>query len=265
MKPMTASSNSSLPAATSSETKSSTPPAKTQVSVERATLPSPSKIITVPSASEDSDEFDDQTLQAIIRNKQERVAQASGSTIPLAMDPKVLIDYINIWYEDPYTPLDDLKLPPGISHMVTTFINKAKWKEQQAKIAKLKKEKFLKQNLLKLTPDALVSTQAELKKLTDKYSKLSDRKSLKSNFIKLATSAVDDYNKKAAPPAPTSQPLIEEPTDESPHDEETPQAEEVHQERRVDEPAIEEIIMETPADEFAAVMRSPRPCFAKAS
>ncbi|KAI5007156.1 hypothetical protein ZWY2020_047104 [Hordeum vulgare] len=164
-------------------------------------------------ASEGSDEYDDQTLQAIIRNKQERVAQASGSAIPLAMDPKVLLDYINIWYEDPNTPLDDLKLPPGISHMVATFINEAKWKEQQArqaKVAKIKKEKFLKQNLLKLTPDALVSTQAELKKLTHKYSKLSDRKSLKSNFIKLATSVVDEYNKKAAPPAPTSH-LIEEP------------------------------------------------------
>ncbi|KAI5013162.1 hypothetical protein ZWY2020_028116 [Hordeum vulgare] len=179
MKPMTASSSSSLPATTSSETKSSPPPAKTQVSAERAPLPSPSKIITVPSASEGSDEFDDQTLQAIIRNKQERVAQASGSAIPLAMDPKVLLDYINIWYEDPNTPLDDLKLPPGISHMVTTFINEAKWKERQprqAKVAKIKKDKFLKQNLLKLTPGALVSTQAELKKLTHKYSKLSDVK-----------------------------------------------------------------------------------------
>ncbi|KAI4996827.1 hypothetical protein ZWY2020_052169 [Hordeum vulgare] len=111
MKPMTASSSSSLRATTSLKTKSSTPPAKTQVSVECATLPSPSKIITVPSASEGSDEFDDQTLQAIIRNKQERVAQASGGTIALAMDPKVLLDYVNIWYEDPNTPLDDLKLP----------------------------------------------------------------------------------------------------------------------------------------------------------
>ncbi|KAI4980278.1 hypothetical protein ZWY2020_020763 [Hordeum vulgare] len=164
------------------------------------------------------------------------------------MDPKVLLDYINIWY-------DDLKLPPGISHMVTTFINEAKWKEQQAthaKVAKIKKEKFLRQNLLKLTPDALVTTQAELQKLTDKYAKLSDHKSLKSNFIKLATSVVDDYNKRTAPPTPTPQPLIGEPADESPHEEETPQAEEVHQERRVDEPAIKEIIMETPTDEFAA-------------
>ncbi|KAI4981941.1 hypothetical protein ZWY2020_022433 [Hordeum vulgare] len=171
------------------------------------------------------------------------------------MDSKVLLDYINIWYEDPNTPLDDLKLPPGISHMVYTFINEAKWKEQQAKqakVAKLKKEKFLKHNLLSLTPDALVSTQAELKNLTDKDSKLSDRKSLKSNFIKLATKAVDDYNKKAAPPAPTPQPLIEEPADEYPQAKETPQAEEIHQESRVDVPAIEEITMEAPADESAA-------------
>ncbi|KAI4987897.1 hypothetical protein ZWY2020_028655 [Hordeum vulgare] len=100
-------------------------------------------------------------LQAIIRNKQERVAQASRSAIPLAMDPKVQLDYINVSYDDPNTPTDDLKLPPGISHMVATFINEAKWKEKQAKqanAAKLKKEKFLKQNLLNLSPDDLVST-----------------------------------------------------------------------------------------------------------
>ncbi|KAI4999553.1 hypothetical protein ZWY2020_004142 [Hordeum vulgare] len=212
MKSLPATSSSSLLAATSSETKSSPPPVKTQVSAERGTQPSPCKIITVPSASEGSDEYDDETLQSIIRNKQERVAQASGSTIPLAMDPKVLLDYINIWYEDPHTPLDDLKLPPGISHMVATFINEAKWKEQQAKQAK-----------------------DELKTLIDKYSKLSDRQSLKSSFIKYATKAVDDYNKK--------------PADESPQADETPQAEEIPQESRVDVPGIEEITTENPADE----------------
>ncbi|KAI4987155.1 hypothetical protein ZWY2020_019955 [Hordeum vulgare] len=144
------------------------------------------------------------------------------------MDPKVLLDYINIWYEDPNTPLDDLELPPGISHMVATFINEAKWKEQQAKqakVAKFKKEKFLKQILLNLTPDALVSTQAELKTLIDKYYKLSDLS--------------------------TPRPLIEEPADESPQADTTPQAEEIPQESRVDVPAIEEITMENPADESA--------------
>ena len=144
---------------------------------------------------------------------------------------------------------------------MTTFINEAKWKEQQAKqakVAKLKKEKFLKQNLLKLTPDALVSTQVELKKLTDKYSKMSDHKSLKSNFIMLATKAVDDYNKKVAPRAPTPQPLIEEPANESPQAEETPQDEEIPQESRVDVPAIEEITMENPTDEPAAAGETTR-------
>ncbi|KAI5002123.1 hypothetical protein ZWY2020_026773 [Hordeum vulgare] len=166
--------------------------------------PSPSKVIKVPSASQGSDEFDYHTLQAIIRNKQKRAAQASSSAIPLVMDPKVMLDYINVWYDDPNTRIDDLKLPPGINHMVATFINEAKWKETQAKQPKAanpKKEKFLRQNLFSLTSDALVSTQAELKTLTDKYNKLSDRQSLKNNFIKFATSAVDDYNKKAAPPA----------------------------------------------------------------
>ncbi|KAI4987687.1 hypothetical protein ZWY2020_028445 [Hordeum vulgare] len=100
-------------------------------------------------------------------------------------------------------------------------------------------------NLLNLTPDALVSTHAELKTLTDKYSKLSNRQSLKNNFIKFATNAVDKYNKKAAPPAPTPQPLIEEPVDETAH------AEEIPQESRADEPAIEKIAKENPADDSA--------------
>ena len=73
----------------------------------RGTRPSPSKIVNVPSASEGSEEFDDETLQAIIKNKQERVAQATGSSIPLAMDPKVLLDFIDLWYEDPNTLIDD--------------------------------------------------------------------------------------------------------------------------------------------------------------
>ncbi|KAI4996391.1 hypothetical protein ZWY2020_051176 [Hordeum vulgare] len=95
VKTMTASSISSLPAATSSETKSSTPHVKTLATTEPAPLPSP-RNNTVPSASEGSEEYDDETLEAIIRNKQERVAQASGSAIPLAMDPKVLLDFINV-------------------------------------------------------------------------------------------------------------------------------------------------------------------------
>ncbi|KAI5015507.1 hypothetical protein ZWY2020_056897 [Hordeum vulgare] len=126
MKQLPTVSSSSVASATSSETKSSPTPMNTKVTAGRGTRPIPGKIIKVPSASEGSDEYDDETVQAIIRNKQERVAQALGSAIPLAMDPKVLLDYINIWYDDPNTPIDDLKLPPGISHMVATFINETK-------------------------------------------------------------------------------------------------------------------------------------------
>ncbi|KAI4990416.1 hypothetical protein ZWY2020_038779 [Hordeum vulgare] len=129
-------SSSCVPSATSSATKSSPTLLKTKVTARRGIRPSQSKVINIPSASEGGEEFDDETLQAIIRNKKERVAQASGSSIPLAMDPKVLLDFINVWYENPNTPIDDLKLPPGLSHMVATFINEEKWKEKQAKQAK---------------------------------------------------------------------------------------------------------------------------------
>ncbi|KAI4993916.1 hypothetical protein ZWY2020_008229 [Hordeum vulgare] len=222
-------SSSSVPSATSSETKSSPITLKTKMTAGRGIRPSPSKVIKVPSASEGSDEYDDETLQAIIRDNQERVAQGSCSAIPLAMDPKVLLDFINVWYDDPNTPIDDLKLPPDISHMVATFINEAKWKEmqaKQAKAAKLKKEKFLTQNLLNLTPDALVSTQVELKTLIDEYTKLSDCQSLKTNFIKFATNAIGEYNKKVAPPAKPQQPK-----------------------HPADAPVIEEIAKDIPADE----------------
>ncbi|KAI4992205.1 hypothetical protein ZWY2020_046697 [Hordeum vulgare] len=200
------------------ETKSSPTPIKTKVTTRRGTRPSLGKIIKVPSASEGSDEYDDETLQAIIRNKQERVAQASRSAIPLAMDPKVLSDYIHVWYDDPKTPIDDLKLPPCISHMVATFINEAKWKEaqaKQAKAAKLKKEKFLRQNLLDLAFDALVSLTHE----------------------------IEYFDRQAAPAATPQQPEIEE--------EQPARAEEMPQESRADEPAIEEITKETPDDDFA--------------
>ncbi|KAI5016571.1 hypothetical protein ZWY2020_006422 [Hordeum vulgare] len=113
---------------------SSTGILKKTTTAGRGTRPSPNRVVlNYPSASEDEDEYDDETLEAIIRNKQERVAQARGSTIPLALEPKVVLYFINISYKDPNTPTDDLKLPPGPSHMVATFINEEKWKAQQAK------------------------------------------------------------------------------------------------------------------------------------
>ncbi|KAI4994167.1 hypothetical protein ZWY2020_029215 [Hordeum vulgare] len=170
----------------------------------RGTRPSTRKVVNIPSASEGSEECDDETLQAIIRNKQERIAQAIGSTIPLALDPKVLLNFIDLWYEYPNTPIDDSKLPPGVSHMVASFIDEAKWKDQQAKqarLAKIKKDKYLKHNLFNLSPEKLVSTQAELKILTDRYTSLhANQKGVKMQFGKATTDAIDEYNTRVAAP-----------------------------------------------------------------
>ena len=97
-----------------------------------------------------------------------------------------------------------------------------------------------------------MSTQAELKTLNDKYTNLSDRQSLKSKFIKFATDAVDEYNKKVAPPVKQKLPESNYSVQLSAEDEvEEPVVEEMPQDSRADEPVIEEIPQDTPADESA--------------
>ena len=81
----------------------------------------------VPSGSED-DDADDEELAAIVRNKQEKVAQAKGTQIPLLLDPKIVLDFIDLWHQDPNAPIDDLKLPPSPSHVLAAFIGEEKWK-----------------------------------------------------------------------------------------------------------------------------------------
>ena len=105
------------------------------MTVGRRKSPNHSKVPNVPSGSEEEEEVDDEVLAAIIRNKPERVARAKGTTIPLMMDPKVILDFINLWYDNPQTPIDDLKLPPRLSYLLTSFINEEKWKMQKAKQA----------------------------------------------------------------------------------------------------------------------------------
>jgi hypothetical protein len=59
------------------------------------------------------------------------------------LDPKKILDFIDIWHKDPNTPLPDFNLTPGQSHMLTTFIGEEKWKfekARQAKKAQYKKE-----------------------------------------------------------------------------------------------------------------------------
>ncbi|KAI4987946.1 hypothetical protein ZWY2020_029576 [Hordeum vulgare] len=84
------------------------------------------------------------------------------------------------------------------------------------------------------------ASKPELQQIVKQVPTLSDRQSLKNNFIKFSTNALDDYKKKAAPPATTQHAKIEEP--------QTAPAEEIPQESHADELAIEEITKETLAD-----------------
>ena len=101
--------------------------------------------------SSDEDEADDDELAEIIRDRQVRAVRAKGLEVPLLLDPKLILDYIDDWHKDPYTPLPDFKLTPGQSHMLTHFIQEEKWKFEKArhiKKAQYKKERYLKKNVV---------------------------------------------------------------------------------------------------------------------
>ena len=118
------------------------------------------------------DEADDDELAEIIRDRQVRAARAKGSEVPLLLDPKLILDYIDDWHKDPNTPLPDFKLTPGQNHMLTHFIQDEKWKFEKArqiKKAQYKKEKFLKNNVVTMTTDELVKIQSKIKTLSDDF------------------------------------------------------------------------------------------------
>ena len=105
------------------------------------------------------DEADDEELADIIRDRQERATRAKDTNVPLLLDPNVILDYIDLWNKDPNTPMPDFHLTPGQSHMLTHFINEEKWKFEKArqiKKAQFRKEKFLKKNVVKMTPEELL-------------------------------------------------------------------------------------------------------------
>ena len=84
----------------------------------------------------DEDEADDEELAEIIRDRQLRAARAKGSNVPLMLDPKLILDFIDLWHKEPNTPLPELNLTPGQSHMLTHFIDEEKWKFEQGRRVK---------------------------------------------------------------------------------------------------------------------------------
>ena len=84
----------------------------------------------------DDDEADDEELDKIIRNRQARAARAKGSNVPLMLDPKLILDYIDLSHKDLNTPLPEMNLTPGQSHVLTAFIEEEKWKFEQGRSLK---------------------------------------------------------------------------------------------------------------------------------
>ena len=109
--------------------------------------------------------------------------------MPLLLDPKLILDYIDLWHKDPNTPMPDFKLTPGQSHMLTHFISEEKWKYEKArqlKKAQYRKEKFLKNNVVSMTTDELVKLQSEIKVLSDDFNAYyADWKGAKVRFVNL--------------------------------------------------------------------------------
>ena len=152
--------------------------------------------------ADEHDMADEDELAEFVRRKAEEVAIAKNSSLPLLLDPKKIMDFINLWCEKPDTPLDDLDLPPGPSHVLTAFILNEKYKIEQAKLVrkqKLQKKKELQRNMLTISPQQLVSMQAEIQQLSEEYERQANHCcGVRDRFIYATKQVVDEHNKKEA-------------------------------------------------------------------
>lgn len=90
------------------------------------------------------------------------------------LDPKTILEFIDIWCENPKTPLVDLKLPPGPKHTLTSYILTEKHRiEQTRQIRKgqYKKKRELKQKMFTITPAELLALQTEILQLEDQFNR----------------------------------------------------------------------------------------------
>jgi len=132
-------------------------------------------------SDEEEDEFEDlagfvateeQKIE-YIRAAARRKAEATGSEIPLLLDPKKIQEFVEIWAEKPDTPLDDLDIPKDIKFYVQQFlINeihhrdlKTQLSKQLAKVHRV----FRKKPVTDVTPEEFAAYQAEVQRLTAEY------------------------------------------------------------------------------------------------
>src|SRR4051812_177227 len=143
---------------------------KKKATAGRGTRPSPKKkqvVFSVPPS--DDDEADEEELAEIIRDRQAKAASAKGSNVLMLIDPRLILDFIDLWHKDPNTHVPEMNLTPGQSHVLTAFIQEEKWKYERARQIKKSqyiKEKLLKKNVVKMTPEELIKMQADIKTLS---------------------------------------------------------------------------------------------------
>src|SRR4051812_32012694 len=96
-------------------------------------------------SDEDEDEFED--LVGIVATEEQKIeyvhaaarrkAEATSSEVPLLLDPKKILEYIEIWAVKPDTPLDDLDIPKDIQFYVQQFlINEIHHRDQKEQLLK---------------------------------------------------------------------------------------------------------------------------------
>ena len=88
---------SGVSASSSAAPKSSSGPTllKTKATTGRGPRPSPKKK-QVAFHMQSDNEADDDELEEIIKDRQERAARAKGTNVPLLLDPKAILDYIDL-------------------------------------------------------------------------------------------------------------------------------------------------------------------------
>ena len=82
-----------------------------------------------------------------------------------------------------------MNLTPGQSHVLTHFIEEEKQKFEEGrrlKKAQYQKQRYLKDNVLTLTPEQLIALQTEIKQLSDDFNRYyADWKGAKVRFVNL--------------------------------------------------------------------------------
>nr|BDI54743.1 predicted protein [Triticum aestivum] len=114
---------------------------KKKATAGRGIRPSPHKKQVTFQVPSDDDEADDYELDEIIRDRQARAARAKGSNVPLLLDPKLILDFIDLWHKDAATPLPEMNLTPAETKQLSDDFNRyhADWKGAKVQFVNLMK------------------------------------------------------------------------------------------------------------------------------